>query len=310
MTDLNLNQNVDSQNKKTGCFVWGLRILFLPFWLLFEITKWSIKSIKKGGNQRIFGIVAITASYGIALLVLISFFSYTSSPEYKANKTATSVAMATTEEFKVGISLTETAKPTETPIPTQTSEPTKTKAPTLTPTQPPAPQTFQGSGDDVVEVMPVGPAILDITYSGGSNFIVQNFDANGNQIGLLVNSIGSYKGRLELDFKDGEMTSMIQIQSSGDWTMTITPLQPDVLQSINNPGTYQGSGDDVILVIGDPKKATFNRQGESNFIVFAYGNSVSLLVNEIGPYTGTVLIPNGTFILVVKSSGEWTVETN
>ncbi|MEU9887631.1 hypothetical protein [Sphaerisporangium sp. NPDC051011] len=79
---------------------------------------------------------------------------------------------------------------------------------------------------------------------------------------------------------------------------------------------YRGEGDQV-LRIGATKKPgiiRFTHDGESNFIVHTIdsrGKKDDLLVNEIGPYDGTVLYnayaaSNGTIGLEIKADGAWT----
>lgn len=286
--------------KKTSIIVWIIRIIFLPIWLLYEITKWGIKSIKAGGNKRIFGIAGMGAAYLISLILFISAVNRSNSPEYIAAQTATSVQATATQEVIAAATNTQAAVPTNTPAPTNTPEPTPT------PTQPPAPQVFSGSGDDVINIESVGAAIVDIEHSGGSNFIVESFDSGGNQIDLLVNTIGNYTGRIELDFLQGEATAMLQIQAGGSWSIKIQPLSLDILNSVSVPGTYPGSGDDVIYIDGNARTGTFEAIGESNFIVWTIGNARELAVNEIAPYSGKVIIPNGTLLLIIKAEGPWT----
>jgi hypothetical protein len=48
-------------------------------------------------------------------------------------------------------------------------------------------------------------------------------------------------------------------------------------------------------------------RGSSNFFVHAYtADSAELLVNEIGNFSGEVLIPDGTLLLTVGADGTWT----
>jgi len=48
--------------------------------------------------------------------------------------------------------------------------------------------------------------------------------------------------------------------------------------------------------------------GEDNFIVESYsGLGLDVLANEIGEFTGEVLLPDGTFLLeVTANGGTWT----
>lgn len=309
-----MSQNSQSQGtgpkparKKAGFFVWIIRIIFLPIWLLYEITKWGIKSIKLGGFTRIVGAIALGFVWLVVLVGVITSFSQPSGRDPIADQPV--VTNEVVEQIpNEPAAATATKRSTNTPKPTSTKIPTLTPAPTKTPTEPPPPQAFSGNGDDVVTIDEVGPAVVDLTYSGGSNFIVTSYDSGGQQIDLLVNTIGSYNGRVELDFYDDENTAMLEIKASGPWTVIVTPLGEAGLRVATSPGTFNGSGDDVILLSGDPMTGSFINQGESNFVVWSISDSRDLIVNEIAPYSGTAIIPNGTFILIVKAESEWSAE--
>lgn len=287
--------------KKVSLFVWIIRIIFLPFWLLYEITRWGIRSINAGGKQRIFGIAGIGTAYLLLFILLLSAGGKSSEQEQAASQSSVQASATAVQAVAAADTVTQTAAPTKTP------QPTKTPLPTSTPTQMIPPQVFSGNGDDVITINPVGPAIVDIEYSGGSNFIVQNYDSGGQLIDLLVNTIGSYSGRIEMDFIVGQDTSMIQVQASGPWSITITPYQDAPLEMISVPGTYQGNGDNILYLIGDASIAEFEASGDSNFIVWSAGDSKELIVNEIAPYSGTVIIPGAPILLIIRAEGNWTV---
>jgi hypothetical protein len=125
-----------------------------------------------------------------------------------------------------------------------------------------------GSGDSVVDVSKWdGPAILDITYTGGSNFIVWSYGSDGERIDLLVNTIGAYRGKRPIDFRSDEHTVRFEIKSSGSWEIWVLPLE--YITQFNIPGTYEGTGDDVIaLVGGTPDLLTADASMAShNFII-------------------------------------------
>ncbi|NKB92205.1 MAG: hypothetical protein GKR85_08005 [Candidatus Nanopelagicales bacterium] len=85
-----------------------------------------------------------------------------------------------------------------------------------------------------------------------------------------------------------------------------------------------GSGDALVNVprTYKPVIVSATHQGKSNFIISGIGRdgeSESWLVNEIGPYSGTVLVDTASFsgfsqknpivALEIKADGEWTVRT-
>jgi hypothetical protein len=212
---------------------------------------------------------------------------------------------------------TYTIRPTDTVGPTNTPSPSETPEPTFTATPAPQPIELKGKGSKVVDVQKWdGPAIVHLVYKGSSNFIVTPFDANGETTGFmgLANEIGNYDGWKPLDFGlfgQNELTTRLQIKSSGDWTITICPLTIEYLKIADVPGTYQGKGDEVVFLKGGtPDLATFDYKGKSNFIVETYSSEGDIdgIVNEIGVYNGQVIVPNDTIIFVVTASGPWTVE--
>ncbi|RCG32712.1 hypothetical protein DQ384_04325 [Sphaerisporangium album] len=78
---------------------------------------------------------------------------------------------------------------------------------------------------------------------------------------------------------------------------------------------YSGEGDEVVRIrtTKQPGLIQFTHDGEANFIVYTIkpnGRKDDLLVNEIGPYGGTVLYnayaSNGTAGLAITADGAWT----
>jgi len=175
---------------------------------------------------------------------------------------------------------------------------------------------LKGSGDSVVDVNKWnGPALLHTKYTGSSNFVVWNYDTNGEKIDLLVNTIGNYEGIRPLDFLDGEDTARLQIESSGQWEIQVLPL--DQIRRVEIPSIFDGKGDDVVYLKGTEKPDLLKidaSQAKSNFAIWGYGSDRDLLVNEIAPYTGIIIIPNslptssGGLILVIEAEGNWSIE--
>jgi hypothetical protein len=167
---------------------------------------------------------------------------------------------------------------------------------------------FTGSGDQVVDVEKWdGPALVRITHSGGGNFAVWNYGPNNERIDLLVNTIGSYAGTLPLDWLDNEDTVRFQVTAGGTWEIHIDPFE--TMRRENVPGRVDGVGDDVVLLDGTPDVISVEADKASgNFAIWAWGtDGRDLIVNEIAPYTGKVLAPGGTRILVITAEKEWTL---
>lgn len=213
---------------------------------------------------------------------------------------------------------TRTPAPTSTPKPTRTSRPTVTKIPTVTKTPVPDPISFSGSGDQVVEVDKwAGAALIYVTNQGRSNFIIYNYDDDGEELDLLVNAIGNYEGTRPMDFDDTR-TMRLSIESEGQWTIEIRPLP--MVRREAAPGSFSGNNDDVVLVQTQTRGVRVDllraeARGDSNFIVYGWGNDYDLLFNEIAPYSGTTVVArslvmdSGSVLLDIQAEGEWTIES-
>ena len=87
--------------------------------------------------------------------------------------------------------------------------------------------------------------------------------------------------------------------------------------SQSTPGTSAptlasaGTGDNVFLYSGEAGKLTATHDGKHNFTVIEETDeafSFGLLVNEIGPYSGTVPLSAGPSVIVVGADGNWTLQ--
>jgi hypothetical protein len=153
------------------------------------------------------------------------------------------------------------------------------------------------------------PAIAKVTYGGSSNFAIAALAADGSTNDLLVNEIGKYTGTVLFDEDVGVHSVAFEITASGKWTIRILPVTSS--RPWNTTEKLTGKGDDVVLAVpptGAFTTATIKHSGESNFAVIAYGAEGSdLVVNEIGNYSGQVVLPDGTLLLEVTADGAWTV---
>jgi hypothetical protein len=133
-------------------------------------------------------------------------------------------------------------------------------------------------------------------------------DGAGQQTDLLVNTIGNYSGTVLFDESAGSHTDAFEVEADGAWTITIRP----VTEAFRWDGSevLTGSGDDVAIL--EPpssglQSTTLTHSGSGNFAIWAYGPSTDLLVNEIGNYSGEVLLADGTFLLEITADGAWTI---
>jgi len=183
-----------------------------------------------------------------------------------------------------------------------------------------APQVLSGTGDSVPTVQPIDePVIITLTHDGSSNFIVKPIGKDGDDGFSWVNEIGPFTGTVyqETDalfapYDKKNPIVAVEVQADGNWTMDIRKLSAAPRQPI-----AKGSGSGM-SVIQFPKgssgfmRMTLTHDGDSNFIVKPIAKSGDVgfsLVNEIGPYSGTVRVPSGTKYLWVNANGNWTYST-
>ncbi len=263
------------------------------------------------------------AVHGVTALVLLGLVGSIASPASPAGQTADAVpttpAVAITDATPTP---TITATPTPTPIPEATAAPTATPDPTPTPAPTPMPEptpapTAQmdfapikksGRGDKIMKFKIPEDAIgmASLTHAGSGNFAVWAVDASGDETDLLVNDIGRYKGRVLFDERDHSVA--FKITASGSWTVTINPVQK--IPKWNGSEPRKGSGDYVIRLTGTAAEGfgilKLNHRGDGNFAIWAYGSSTDLLVNEIGRYSGEVLLGDAQ-VLEITANGAWTL---
>ena len=163
-----------------------------------------------------------------------------------------------------------------------------------------------GSGDNLV-TLPAGATagIVTATHDGSSNFSISVLDAANASTGqLLVNTIGAYNGTTEYGFSSFGEDATLQITADGNWSLTIAPISAAPVLAAS------GAGDGVFLYEGSAGKLTATHDGSSNFAIIEETDelfNMGLLVNEIGPYSGTVPLSSGPSAIVVSADGNWTL---
>lgn len=293
---------------------WRLRAIIavaphgVPFRLLYWALRRDLIKAKEDEMQRKNPLlIAITLS----LMVTVSACGG-ATPEPTATPAPTDTPSPTDTPTP-----TDTPIPTDTPTPkpTDTPTPTDTPMPTATPTPVPEVQTYSGTGDSVVDVEThVGPAIVHVVgNASGRYFAVENYGPNNTKMDLLVNTTAPYDGYHPLDWRDDEETTRFSVEAVGQWTIEIIPFAPipEVGEHvIEVPGTYEGKGDDVIILAGEtPDLAKISgNNGDRYFSVEGYTDGYDLLVNTTEPYDGIVLLNPDTWAFEVTASGPWTIE--
>lgn len=189
--------------------------------------------------------------------------------------------------------------------------PTNASTSTPTATTQPQPVVLEGKGDRVVDFSKnwEGPTILRIQNQGGSTFIVKNYDQNGEEIDMLVTTVGRYDGVIVIGALSYENpTARFSIKSSGSWRIEADPFESPYLEKLQVPGNIEGKGDSVVFLVGTPD--LINLQCDAGYIsVSAYTPTKRfIVVNEVAPYSGQSIIPNGTTLLIIKSTGTWSFD--
>lgn len=161
-----------------------------------------------------------------------------------------------------------------------------------------------GTGDYVAEGLEVNEyGILNISHNGSRNFCVWIYDQNDRK-DLLVNTIGNYNGAVLVN---GTGSYTLEIKADGNWSIESQSL------SVTDDTTFSGTGDCVTAIVDNAKGSwEISNNGSRNFVVWSHDvftNDKDLLVNEIGNYTGTVLVkhPNET-IFEITSDGNWSID--
>jgi len=196
------------------------------------------------------------------------------------------------------------------PAAATTAAPTTPPAPAPPPPAPvpalPSDRVYEGRGSKVVRLKLADNHvhIATITHQGSSNFIVESVDSTGDMQDLLVNEIGRYSGVRPLDFEAAP--TALKIDADGKWRIVVRVGQKAPMWS----GKASGKGSAVLRINPDSVQTLptvkFTHQGSGNFIVYAYGDSQDLLVNEIGRYSGETLLPGGASFVEIQADGAWT----
>ena len=102
--------------------------------------------------------------------------------------------------------------------------------------------------------------------------------------------------------------SALKITADGTWKVVVKALE----KAPRFDGSATGRGDAVLLVpagvLRDLATAKVSHVGTRNFVIRGYGSGAfDLLVNEIGKYSGEIVIADDTTVLEVRASGTWSI---
>ncbi|MFB9309330.1 flagellar basal body-associated protein FliL [Agromyces hippuratus] len=161
-------------------------------------------------------------------------------------------------------------------------------------------QTFPGTGDNVIPVSILEPAIIKFECADCTSNTVLETDGYDS---LLVNTIGAYSGNHLVNITEGAIITQFTVKGDGNWVITVS----DISTVPATAGGATGHGDTVVMLADYFTSAAIANTGESNFVVEGYGGTYpELAVNTIGSYQGTVELTGPGFVQVT-SEGDWSI---
>jgi hypothetical protein len=148
-------------------------------------------------------------------------------------------------------------------------------------------------------------AVLVLTHDGQSTFFVTALASNKEAQRTLVYDTGVYDGKVLINNEYDRPTNLVRVRADGNWT--ITAISTDDVEKWSG-GTATGKHDDVLLYTGPAGRARMSHKGESNFIVWSYGDKTDLLANEIDEWEGSEDWPAGPALISIVAHGPWEIE--
>ena len=117
------------------------------------------------------------------------------------------------------------------------------------------PQHFEGTRGGFVPLAFAADqaAIARIVANVGARVAVESSDVAGRRIATLVDTDGPYDGLRPLNFEVGTDPTQLEIDHEGTWSIDILPLAS--APEVSTPGTYEGVGDSVLVIKGNPSRA-------------------------------------------------------
>lgn len=229
-------------------------------------------------------------------------------PAASSPAATTSTSSSAPTEVTASAPASASSAPASSPVDTSTAAPAETATTAPDPYSERfgsfAPIAEAGTGDSVIQLpAEADAALITATHKGSANFVLQTLDGSNQMSELLVNEIGAYSGTVSYGLM-GDESGMLQITADGAWTVQIAPITAAPLAA----GPLKGSGDAVYKYEGPAAVAAITHTGTANFVVHqSDGTWPNLLINEIGPYEGSVPLMAGPSLLLITADGAWTV---
>jgi hypothetical protein len=164
---------------------------------------------------------------------------------------------------------------------------------------------FSGVGTDVISLvgLDLTRTMMVVSHSGVANFELSTLDQNLNQIALVESAVGAMSGTYPLSVDEQPPPSYLRVDADGEWVIDIKSVDEARLWQAD---FITGVGPEVLRYEGGPSVLDYTNAGSSNFIVQYIRNpGFDLLVNEIGPISGTTTMQSGPGVVIVDAKGDW-----
>jgi hypothetical protein len=188
---------------------------------------------------------------------------------------------------------------------TSTPTATQTSVPTAEPTK------FSGNGSQATDRFTVRQPVVfvELQHSGEGYFGVWLLNAQGEQVDLLANTIGTYRGTVLRNLESGDY--FFDIDADGRWSVSVSQTSPP--DSGAEPSiSKEATGSSVLgpFQSNGAVRMTFEGSDQSHYGVWLRGADASprdLLFNEIGPtdQLSTVFPGEGVFFITIETDGGW-----
>lgn len=161
----------------------------------------------------------------------------------------------------------------------------------------------KGNGSFTTAWPPGEPAFLTLDCPKCSSNVFLETDGMEH---LLINAIGPYHGTKWFNLTPGPPTTTLKVTANAAWTATITDFGSLPVAQLGKP--MSGKGDAVVGVPEATANIELTGKGPGNFQVWiTVGDTIDLVVNEIGSYTTKVPLKGPAFVQIGKWEGSWTI---
>ena len=183
------------------------------------------------------------------------------------------------------------------------------------PTPPtPSPISLSGTGQQATQKFSLesGLSIFTLSHSGSRNFAIWLMDSNGNNVDLLVNTVGQFNGSKAVGI-DSAGPYLLNITADGVWSVNITQPRVSTAPVTTNFSNSGQQASQLFYLSKGLHVFQLTHDGSRNFAIWLMdknGNNVDLLVNTIGTFNGSKAVgidSDGIYLLNITADGNWTV---